>query len=260
MPYVVILAGPNGAGKSTLAPGLVRDLLGIKDFVNADTIARGLAAFDVESVALRAGRIMLERLQDLADRGADLAFETTLASRSFAPWIRGQRERGYHVHLAYVWSPTPALNVARVAGRVRAGGHDIPVDVIGRRYAGSLRNFFDLYLPLADSWAVYDNASGKTVRGVAEGAGTCAARVHSHSIWGEMQRTYRPVPTDERIEIPEPLSDMKRVEQVLTGEVRQALRRHKLLGESIAVSQDGKVVILSPEEIPDFPEEESPSR
>jgi len=75
-----------------------------------------------------------------------------------------------------------------------------------------------------------------------------------------MQRTYRPVPTDERIDIPEPLSDMKRVEQVLTGEVRQALRRHKLLGESIAVSHDGKVVILSPEEIPDFPEEETPAR
>lgn len=249
MPYVVILAGPNGAGKSTLAPALVRDLLGVKHFVNADTIARGLSAFDVESAAFQAGRIMLERLEGLAASGADFAFETTLASRTFAARIKGQRECGYHVHLAYVWSPCPELNVARVAGRVRAGGHDIPLDVIRRRYTGSLRNFFELYLPLVDSWSVYDNGSGQAVRLIAEGGGAKTVRVRDPLTWDEMQRGHRVVPTEENVHIHAALSDAKRVERMLTGAVHEALRRHKLLGESVAVSRDGKVVIVPAEEI-----------
>src|SRR5688572_6302437 len=84
MPHLIVIAGPNGAGKSTAAPALLHGLLGIEHFVNADVIARGLSAFDPESVSIQAGRIMLQRLRDLASRGEDFAFETTLASRSFA--------------------------------------------------------------------------------------------------------------------------------------------------------------------------------
>ena len=259
MPYVVILAGPNGAGKSTLAPTLVHDLFGISHFVNADTIARGLSAFDVERAAFQAGRIMLARLEELAASGADFAFETTLASRTFASSIKAQREGGYHVHLAYIWSPSPELNIARVAGRVRAGGHNIPLDVIRRRYAGGLRNFFELYLPLADSWSIYDNASGRAVRAVADGVGASIAQIHDLLTWVDMQRGHQPVQSDESMTVRTPLSDTQRVERALTGAIQEMLRRHKLLGESIAVSQDGKVVILSPEEIPDFPEDAPPA-
>lgn len=86
-PTLAIIAGPNGAGKSTLAPALIHKQRGIDYFVNADTIARGLAAFAVEKVAISAGRVMLDWLHELGERGESFAFETTLASRSFAPWI-----------------------------------------------------------------------------------------------------------------------------------------------------------------------------
>lgn len=100
MPYLIVIAGPNGAGKSTAAPGLLDGLLGIEDFVNADVIARGLSAFNPEGAAIQAGRIMLERVRELATEGKDFAFETTLASRSFAPWIAQLRkEQGYEFRL-----------------------------------------------------------------------------------------------------------------------------------------------------------------
>lgn len=87
MPHVIIIAGPNGAGKTTLAPALLNDTLDINNFVNADTIAQGLSAFAPESMVIAAGRAMLDRIHSLAKQGENFAFETTLASRSFAPWI-----------------------------------------------------------------------------------------------------------------------------------------------------------------------------
>src|SRR6266516_614036 len=112
MPNLVVIAGPNGAGKSTVAPTLLRDLLGIDEFVNADVIARGLSAFDPESAAIQAGRIMLQRLRQLAQQRADFAFETTLASRSFAPWIAGLLESGYVFRLVYLWVESVELCIA----------------------------------------------------------------------------------------------------------------------------------------------------
>ena len=117
MPSVVVIAGPNGAGKSTVAPALLSEYLGIGEFVNADVIARGLSAFNPEGAARHAGRVMLARLHELAAQGADFAFETTLASRTVAPWIAELIESGYEFHLAYVWVSSPKLSVARVARR-----------------------------------------------------------------------------------------------------------------------------------------------
>jgi len=114
MPKVVVIAGPNGAGKSTAAPGVLRNALQVTEFVNADTIAAGLSAFSPDAVALAAGRIMLERVRELAREGRD--FETTLASRSFAPWLRAlQGGSGYTFHLVYLWLPTVDLSIATVA-------------------------------------------------------------------------------------------------------------------------------------------------
>jgi predicted ABC-type ATPase len=157
-PTVVLIGGPNGAGKSTLAPVLLRDTAGIVEFVNADTIAHGLSAFRPEAVAFDAGRLMLERLKDLARRGEDFAFESTLATRSYAPWIAGLRDRGYTFRLFFLWLRSPDLAVERVRERVRLGGHDVPEDVIRRRYKAGLRNLHALYRPLADRWWVYDNS------------------------------------------------------------------------------------------------------
>lgn len=157
-PLVVVIAGPNGAGKSTTATGLLQGALSVREFVNADTIAQGLSAFRPESVAMAAGRVMLARLRALAAAHESFAFETTLASRSFARWLRQLRTQGYKVHVEFLSLASPDLAVARVATRVREGGHDVPEEVIRRRFTFGLANFFSLYQPIADSWQVLENA------------------------------------------------------------------------------------------------------
>jgi len=158
-PVVIVIAGPNGAGKSTSAPAILRDTLGINVFVNADEIARGLSGFNPEGVAIQAGRIMLERLKDLATQRVSFAFETTLAAKSYARWIGDLKKVGYRFHLFFFWLPSAEMAVARVQDRVRSGGHDVPEVTIRRRYLAGLKNFFALYRPIADSWRVYDNSS-----------------------------------------------------------------------------------------------------
>jgi len=130
----------------------------VQEFVNADTIAKGLSAFRPESAAFSAGRVMLERIRQLATTGVDFDFETTLASRSFAPWLRSLRDSSYRAHLTFLSLPDPDLAVARVAERVRRGGHDVPEQVVRRRFHSGLRNFFGLYRPVVVSWQVHDNA------------------------------------------------------------------------------------------------------
>lgn len=168
-PLVVVIAGPNGAGKSTTAPSLLQDALTVDEFVNADVIASGLSAFHPEGVAIAAGRMMLRRMKALAAARADFAFETTLASRSFAPWLRRLKSEGYHVHLAFLALPTVELAVARVAGRVRLGGHHVPEKVVRRRYESGLRNFFQIYRSVVVSWQIYDNSAPPVPRLIASG-------------------------------------------------------------------------------------------
>ncbi|HLZ69591.1 MAG TPA: zeta toxin family protein [Dehalococcoidia bacterium] len=167
VPIVVVLAGPNGAGKTTTSRSVLQGALGVQEFVNADTIAVGLSAFNPEQAAMAAGRIMLARLQALAEQRASFAFETTLASRSFAPWLRQRRAEGYRFHLIFLSLPSAELAIARVQERVRRGGHHVPEEVVRRRYAGGLRNFFTLYLPIADGWRLYDNTDRQRRRLIA---------------------------------------------------------------------------------------------
>lgn len=125
-PQVVILSGPNGAGKSTLAGEIIFNQLGIADYVNADTIARGLSEFNPEGHAFDAGRYMLDHLKRLGKAQVDFAFETTLATRSFAVWIDELKTSGYEFGLIYVWLPHAAMSIRRVASRVSQGGHHVP--------------------------------------------------------------------------------------------------------------------------------------
>jgi predicted ABC-type ATPase len=157
-PRVIIFAGPNGAGKSTHADAILA-ALGIPTFVNADYIARGLSGRNAEAVAMMAGRIMLTRLKELAAAQQDFAFESTLSSRSFAPFLRRLKAQGYQVAIYYFSLASPSLAVRRVKLRVAMGGHDVPADVIRRRFDRSLYNFFSLYTPLADRWVVFDNSA-----------------------------------------------------------------------------------------------------
>jgi len=186
-PSVVILAGPNGAGKSTAAPELLRDALSVNEFVNADVIARGLSGFEPDRAAIAAGRIMMARLKELAARRIDFAFETTLATRSFAPWLRDLRLSGYDLHLFFLWLSSADLAIARVADRVGLGGHYVADQVVRRRYSAGVRNFFTLYRPLATTWAVYNNSGPEPVC-VAEGLASETIGVYDKDVWETMNR------------------------------------------------------------------------
>ncbi|AWM37410.1 Zeta toxin [Gemmata obscuriglobus] len=159
-PQVAVLAGINGAGKTTASQHLLRDAMRIPSFTNADAIARGLNAFDGESVAAKAGRVMLDHLHELAAARRNFAFETTLSGRAYARWLRELAQSGYAIHLLYYWLRSPDMAIDRVAERVRAGGHHVPDDTVRRRYSRSVRNFLELYRPVVTTWQVYDNSYG----------------------------------------------------------------------------------------------------
>ncbi len=182
-PQIIILAGPNGAGKSTMAPYLLRDWLGLMEFVNADVIASGLSAFDPEHAAMDAGRVMLNRLRELAVQKKNFAFETTLATRSYAKWLRQLRQEGYRINLIFVALDSADLAVQRVNARVAAGGHNIPEETIRRRYEKGVRNFFHLYQELVETWAVYDNSVLQSSQLVAEGEGRSVKAIHLPRQW-----------------------------------------------------------------------------
>jgi predicted ABC-type ATPase len=168
-PTVVVIAGPNGAGKSTAAPAVLTRALSVQEFVNADVIARGMSEFNPEGMAMAAGRVMLARLHEMAEQRQSFAFETTLASRSFAPWIADLVKVGYQFRLLFLWLESPELAVERVALRIKAGGHSVPPDVIEQRYKAGIKNFFELYRPLALTWHVYDNSTVSLSQLIARG-------------------------------------------------------------------------------------------
>ena len=185
-PSVVILAGPNGAGKSTAAPALLQGALAVNEFVNADVIARGLSAFDPDAAAIAAGRVMLTRMRELAALRISFAFETTLASRTFAPWFLQLRDSGYEIHLVFLWLSSADLAIERVADRVRNGGHNIPDNVVRRRYAAGIRNLFALYQSVTTSWVVY-NSSGPQPALIAEGLESQPERVYDTDVWAAVR-------------------------------------------------------------------------
>lgn len=189
-PHVVIVAGPNGAGKSTTAPTLLKELLGVTEFVNADVIAQGLSAFDTEAVAFQAGRVMLTRLRQLAAQQRNFAFETTLASRSYALWISQLRREGYKIRMIFLWLPNPETAVARVAERVRMGGHNIPETVIRRRYNRGIRNFFGLYCQQLDSWRFYNNAMTEGPVLIASGGMERTTDIEDQETWNLITSEY----------------------------------------------------------------------
>ncbi len=160
---IIIIAGPNGAGKTTFAEEFLPKEADCTTFVNADLIAAGLAPFEPERAAFRAGRLMLEEIYHHACRGESFAFETTLSGRGYARLIPGWRLEGYIVKLFFLRLASPELAIARVRQRVREGGHNISEPVIRRRLASGLHNFESLYKQLVDEWALYDNSGSEPV-------------------------------------------------------------------------------------------------
>ena len=168
MPNLYIIAGCNGAGKTTASFTILPEMLNCWEFVNADEIARGLSPFAAEGVSIEAGRIMLKRIDELIAEKKDFAFETTLASRSFTTLIKRAEGEGYRVTLLFFWLDSVEAAIDRVTTRVSEGGHNIPKDVIQRRYHAGIKNLFELYIPICNSWVLVDN-SGKFPKTIAKG-------------------------------------------------------------------------------------------
>ena len=155
---IIIIAGPNGAGKTTFAKEFLPNEANCPVFINADLIAAGLAPFAPERAAFKAGRLMLSEIHAYAHKGDDFAFETTLSGRGYARYIPLWQQSSYSVKLLFLKLDSPELAIARVRQRVKMGGHHIPDHVVERRFYAGLRHLEDLYKPLVDEWAVYENS------------------------------------------------------------------------------------------------------
>lgn len=156
-PRLYIIAGCNGAGKTTASMSILPEVLDCREFVNADEIAKGLSPFKPEEVAIEAGKLMLQRIDTLLSRHVSFAIETTLATRSYKNLVERTKASGYQVILLFFWLSSPEMAEMRVAQRVASGGHNIPKDVIHRRYWAGLRNLFEIFVPIVDLWSLYDN-------------------------------------------------------------------------------------------------------
>lgn len=160
---IIIIAGPNGAGKTTFARSFLPAEADLPRFINADLIAAGLAPFAPETVAIKAGKLMLGEIAQCAERGESFAFETTLSGLNYLRHIAQWRAQGYRVSLFFLALPDAETAIARVAERVRQGGHHIPEPVIRRRFAAGWDNFQCRYRAAVDDWALYDNSGDSPV-------------------------------------------------------------------------------------------------
>ncbi|MDR2204770.1 MAG: zeta toxin family protein [Flavobacteriaceae bacterium] len=156
-----IIAGCNGAGKTTASFTILPEILDCKEFVNADEIARGLSPFQPEKVAIEAGRIMLNRINELIFGNETFAFETTLSTKSYKNKIISAKKKGYRITLLFFWLQTIELAKERVKTRVLEGGHNIDPDIIERRYFKGIKNLFDIYLPIVDEAFIFENSEKK---------------------------------------------------------------------------------------------------
>ncbi|MBO4671584.1 MAG: zeta toxin family protein [Bacteroidales bacterium] len=157
MPRLIILAGCNGAGKTTASYTFLPEILDCREFVNSDEFAKSLSPFDPSIASVSASRYMLMRIEYLLEQNADFSIETTLATRSLVTIIRRAKAQGYKITLIYLWLQSPELALQRVRSRVASGGHNIPEDVLRRRYRMGIAYLFDTYMPLCDNWIIADN-------------------------------------------------------------------------------------------------------
>jgi predicted ABC-type ATPase len=183
LPNLYIIAGCNGAGKTTASFTILPDMLNCKEFVNADSIAAGLSPFNPESVGIEAGRIMLMRINELLKARVDFAFETTLATRSYLPLIKSAQILGYKVTLLFIWLDSPKTAIQRVARRVAKGGHNIPQEVVERRYYRGISNLIALFIPVVDTWMIV-NSTNVVIEPIAEGGRGIGNITSNDYIWG----------------------------------------------------------------------------
>lgn len=155
---VYIIAGPNGAGKTTFAIKFLPEYARCPNFINADLIANGLSPFSPGAAAIKAGKLVLEQIREFTKKRVDFAFETTLSGKLYVNMFKSFKEKGYKIHIFFLWVPDSGLVVSRIKNRVAQGGHDVPVRDVLRRFNRSISNFFKIYQSLADSWMLFNNA------------------------------------------------------------------------------------------------------
>ena len=164
---VYIIAGPNGSGKTTFANKFLPNYAHCPNFINADLIAKGLSPFEPQIVAIKAGKLVIEQINDFVIKNMDFALETTMAGKTYVKLLKELKHKNYCIHLFYLWLPNPKLALARISERVKDGGHDVPAKDVKRRFYRGIRNLFKIYKPYFDSWMLFDN-SRSTPRLIAE--------------------------------------------------------------------------------------------
>ncbi len=236
-PKIIIIAGPNGAGKTTFARAFLPREAGCQVFFNADLIAAGLSPFAPEKAAIQAGRLMLKVIAQHVAKSTNFAFETTLAGKIYARHIPTWRAQGYKVTLLFLSLPSADIAVQRVAERVRQGGHDIPESTIRRRFDAGKELFANLYRPLVDQWALYDNSGDQPVL----------------TDWSDS-----PMDTIRHVNEPEPDygippttmdADLRGSFAAIQRAALQARRLAVQTGTDLIVFRDGQLVRVSPEDI-----------
>jgi len=185
-PNLYIIAGCNGAGKTTASMTLLPEILGCNEFVNADGIAKGISPFKPEKVAFDAGRIMLNRIDELMESKVDFAFETKLATKSYRGKVLKAQEMGYSVTLVFFWLPSEELAIERVAKRVQEGGHHIPEDVIRRRYQRGIQNLLNIYLEICNEVMIVENTN-TDLEVVAEATNGAPIVVLNNQKWNKLK-------------------------------------------------------------------------
>jgi len=181
-----IIAGCNGAGKTTASFTILPEMFNCKEFVNADEIAKGLSPFQPETVSFLAGRIMLERINELLEQNADFAIETTLTTPSYQKTIELAKRKGYNITLLFFWLNDVNLAIERVKTRVTEGGHNIPEVVIVRRYYKGISNLVNVFTSLCDYWIVIDN-SFKPNSAIAEGVKDVEIAIYDNELWEKIK-------------------------------------------------------------------------
>jgi predicted ABC-type ATPase len=156
-----IIAGPNGVGKTTFALKFLPKYANCRNFVNADLIAQGISPLSPEAAAIRAGRLVINEIKFFSEQNASFGVETTLSGRSYLRLIQQLKRSGYRVHFFFLFVENVTVALSRIEERVRKGGHDVPEAMVRRRFHRSLRNFFEEYRALADSWYLFDNTTTK---------------------------------------------------------------------------------------------------
>lgn len=240
------MAGPNGSGKSTAAKHLLPETT---RFVNADQIAQEISGQGDTPADLRAGRMLVELMDGLESGREDFAVETTLANLKLIPRLQRLNGKGYETQLFFMWLPSPDLAVARVAARVRMGGHDVPEDTVRRRYERGLRHFFESYMNQVGRWRMYDNSSLNDPVRIASGGAGREVEVLVPELWEKIVRSWVQIAgKDQLVQL---LEEELVTDETVRRAVAEAIEENKARKNQVAAWDGEKVVLIPAEQIPE---------